>query len=211
AGLKGELGDLLFHVVFYSRLAEEEGHFDLDDVMASVNEKLVRRHPHVFADATVASAEEQTEAWERLKAGERAASGQADRSILNGIGALPGFVKAEKLQRRCARVGFDWPDISGAVEKIEEEAEEVKEVLAAGGDSARLEDELGDLLFACVNLARHARIDPETALRHANRKFERRFRAVEAEFASKGRNLEEASLDEMEGAWNRAKTAARET
>lgn len=201
SGLKGELGDLLFHIVFYSHMAEESGHFDLDGVFQSVNDKLIRRHPHVFAGASVGDAEEQTLAWEKLKAQERAESGSKDDSVLDGIGALPGFVKAEKLQRRCARVGFDWTEISDVVAKIDEETEEIREVIAEGGDRDRLQDEIGDLLFACVNLARHANVDPETALRQANRKFESRFRSVERRFRDRGQNLADASLDAMEQEW----------
>ncbi|MGB0722261.1 MAG: nucleoside triphosphate pyrophosphohydrolase [Gammaproteobacteria bacterium] len=211
--LRDELGDLLFHIVFYARMAEEAGLWRFPDVVEAVAEKLVRRHPHVFADAEVADAEEQTRAWERHKAVERLE--RADRegrapSALDGIGALPGLLKAGKLQRRAARVGFDWSEIAPVADKVEEELNEVREELGRIGEArshAALEHELGDLLFACVNLCRHADVDPETALRGANGRFERRFRHLEDAIISSGASLEETPQAEMERLWEAAKLA----
>ncbi|MCW9024423.1 MAG: nucleoside triphosphate pyrophosphohydrolase [Gammaproteobacteria bacterium] len=211
-----ELGDLLFQIVFYAQIAEENDDFDFDTVCNKISDKLIRRHPHVFADASVNSSAEQTEAWEKQKAKERAEkvgqSGQSGKSdnnevvgVLSGVStALPALTRSMKLQRRAARVGFDWPDISGVMEKFREELEEVEEELAAGGNPKRMEHEIGDVLFAAVNLARHADIDPETALRMANRRFESRFSHVENQMAAQG-GFSEATLDEMEAAWQQAK------
>ncbi|SCZ51722.1 nucleoside triphosphate pyrophosphohydrolase [Thiohalomonas denitrificans] len=204
--LREELGDLLFQVVFHARIAEEGGHFGFPDVVETVVEKMVRRHPHVFGDEEVEDAEAQTIAWEAQKARERSArAGSRTQSVLDGVAvALPALTRAEKLQKRAARIGFDWPDAHGALEKVREETEEVVEQLEQH-DSSALQDELGDLLFACVNLARLARVDPETALRGANSKFERRFRAMEATLERAGRSLDEASLQEMNVEWERVK------
>ena len=196
AALKDELGDLLLQVVFHSRIAEEAGLFAFDDVAAGVAGKLIRRHPHVFGDAPRDSGHAQ---WEVIKAEERAKSD--DQSALAGVAlALPALMRAEKLQKRASRVGFDWPDASGPRAKI---VEELAEVEAAADQDAR-EDEIGDLLFAVVNLARHMKIDPEIALRRANGKFERRFRQVEdlAQQPLAGQPIE--ALDAL---WNRAKAA----
>ncbi|CAM3238102.1 Nucleoside triphosphate pyrophosphohydrolase [Sphingomonas antarctica] len=196
AALKDELGDLLLQVVFHSRIAEEAGLFAFDDVAAGVADKLIRRHPHVFGDAPRDTGHAQ---WEVIKAAERAKSD--DQSALAGVAlALPALMRAEKLQKRASRVGFDWPDASGPRAKV---IEELAEVEAAIDQDAR-EDEIGDLLFAVVNLARHMKIDPEIALRRANGKFERRFRQVEhlAEQPLAGQPIE--ALDAL---WNRAKAA----
>ena len=186
--LKDELGDLALQVVFHARMAEELGTFDLADVLTAIADKMERRHPHVFGDGP-------TPGWEAVKAAERA--GQEDPSALAGVAkALPALLRAEKLQKRAARTGFDWPDASGAREKI---LEELDEIAIAPADA--LEEEVGDLLFAVVNFARHLKIDPEAALRKANTKFERRFRAMEEmdpDFVSR-------ALDEKEELWRRAK------
>ncbi|HWI29435.1 MAG TPA: nucleoside triphosphate pyrophosphohydrolase [Stellaceae bacterium] len=212
AALKDELGDLLFQVVFHARMAEEAGLFAFDDVAAAIAEKMVRRHPHVFGDAVIADAAAQTTAWEEQKAAERRAKATASgesASALDGVGtALPALTRAEKLQRRAARVGFDWPTATPVLDKIAEELGELREAMA-GGDSERIGDEIGDLLFAVVNLARHAATDPEQALRAACRKFERRFRRVETLLAESGRSVETADLDEMEAEWRRAKVEER--
>ena len=190
ADLKDELGDLLLQVVFHSRIAEEAGAFTLDDVVASISEKMERRHPHIFGDAA------QSPGWEELKAAER--SGKSDASALAGVAAgLPALMRAVKLQKRAARVGFDWPDADGSRAKLHEE---IKEVDAATGDE--IEDEIGDLLFAAVNWARHLGVDPETALRRGNAKFERRFRAMEA---IAGETFPALSLDAKEALWQRVK------
>lgn len=215
--LKDELGDLLFQSVFHARMAEEAGHFAFADVVGAVCEKMVRRHPHVFGGAVVEDAAAQTKAWEDIKAAERAAAmtgGTAEErpvSALDGVPpGLPAMKQAEKLQKRAARVGFDWTETKDVLGKIQEELGEVAEEFQGDNtDKSRLTDELGDLLFACVNLARKANIDPGTALRGTNLKFERRFRRVEALLAAEGRTPEQASLEDMETLWVRAKTEER--
>ena len=187
--LEDELGDLQLQVVFHAQMAEELGHFTLDDVIGRICDKLERRHPHIFGDAA------KSPGWDSIKAAER--KHRADDSALAGVAsALPALDRAAKLQRRAARAGFDWPDASGPRAKIDEELAE----LDCETDMKRREDELGDLLFAVVNLARHLNIDPEEALRQANRKFERRFRAIE-----KAPGFEAMNLDEMEALWKSAK------
>ncbi len=204
--LRGELGDLLFQVVFHARLAEEEGEVDFFDVVAAINEKMWRRHPHVFGDAVISSVEQQSQAWERHKELERKVDDSSGVGHLDGIAtALPAMMRAEKLQRRAAGVGFDWPDISGVFAKIREELDEVTVELEQAAPLERVQDEIGDLLFACVNLARHAGVDAESALRGTNSKFERRFRSIEQALVATGRTLEQSSLEEMEALWVRAK------
>ena len=194
ADLKDELGDLLLQVVFHSRMAEETGAFAIQDVIAAISDKMVRRHPHVFGDDPRESGHAQ---WEIIKAAERGA--REDKSALAGVAlGLPALMRAEKLQKRAARTGFDWPDPSGARAKIDEELIEIER---ADNADAR-EDELGDLLFATVNWARHLGVDPEVALRRANAKFEARFRAMEAEAGDAFAGL---SLDDKEALWIRAK------
>ncbi len=207
--LPDELGDLLFQVVFHARMAEEQGLFDFGDVVAAVTAKMIRRHPHVFGGAALPEdALGQKLAWEALKAEERAAKAQTAKvaaSILDDVPkALPALLRAEKLQRRASSVGFDWDDARKVVEKI---AEEAREVVDAGLDQAKREEEIGDLLFVMANLARHLKVDPEAALRAANAKFTRRFHFIEAELAAAGRDPKAASLDEMEALWLQAKKA----
>ncbi len=208
AGLRDELGDLLFQVVFHARMAEEGGHFGFDDVAAAIAGKMERRHPHVFGEARVATAQEQTLAWEAHKAAERRARDPSGRpSHLDGVSlALPALVRALKLQKRAARVGFDWPDVDGVLAKLEEEATELRAARAAGEPEDRVEAELGDLLFTCVNLARHLGLDPETALRHANGRFEARFRRLESLL---GGHPEQASASQLDSAWEQAKAEER--
>ena len=201
AALKDELGDLLFQVVFHARMAEEAGLFAFDDVAEAVSEKMVRRHPHVFGDVEIADAAAQTEAWEAHKAKERAVAGAA-ASVLDGVAhALPALLRAAKISRRAARIGFDWPDAEGVFAKIREEIAEI-EVEIATSDAERLEDEVGDLLFAAANLARKLEVEPETALRRATAKFERRFRRVEKLAAERdiGRDI-----DALEALWQQVK------
>ena len=210
AALKDELGDLLLQVVFHARMAEEDGQFDFDAVAKTISDKMIRRHPHVFGGERVDSAAAQSVSWEAVKAAERAEKA-ADRgraaSVLDGVAlGLPGLTRAVKLQKRAARVGFDWPEATQVLDKIDEELSEIKEEIASGGGHERLEDEVGDLLFVLANLARHLGVDPEAALRHTNAKFERRFHRVEQSFAE---GLESVSLDEMEEAWQRAKRRER--
>ena len=204
ADLRDELGDLLFQVVFHARMAEEAGEFSFADVVQAIVEKMLRRHPHVFADEEVADAEAQTRAWEEHKAKERHAKGQ-HHSLLDGVTlGLPALSRAQKLQKRAARAGFDWPEVGGVLDKIAEELDEVRAEIAAG-DQAALQGEIGDLLFACVNLARYAGVDPETALRGTNEKFERRFRYIEEALRGQGRELDKCTLEEMDALWNEAK------
>ena len=202
--LKDELGDFLFQVVFHARMAEERGLFNFGDVVAAITGKMVRRHPHVFADrAGIDSAEKQTVAWEEHKKKERAEAGDG---VLDDVPrALPALLRAVKLQKRASSVGFDWDSAPKVVEKIAEEAQEIVEAQAEGASHEKLEEEIGDLLFAAANLARHLKVDPETALRTANAKFIRRFRMIEAELAKRGKVPAEASLDEMEAIWQDAK------
>lgn len=216
--LRDELGDLLLQVVFHARMAEEQGAFDFAGVVDAIVDKMVRRHPHVFAGADrEADAEAQLREWEALKRGEREAAGDGDASALAGIArGLPEWQRAIKLQKRAATVGFDWPGPGPVVAKLHEEIDEARaEFAAVAADPAdaaaqdRLEDEIGDLLFVCANLARHARVDPGTALRRANAKFERRFRAMEALAAADGVHLKDLPLDAQEAYWVRAKIAER--
>lgn len=215
--LKDELGDLLLQVVFHARMAQEQGAFGFDDVVAAISDKMVRRHPHVFAGASVEDAEAQTVAWEEQKRRERAAAGEADTSALAGIArGLPEWQRAVKLQKRAASVGFDWPDVAPVIAKLHEEIDEVRAefaaVAAAPDDAAardRLEDEIGDLLFVAANLARHGKVDVGAALRRANLKFERRFRAMETLAAADGTSLASLSLDAQDGYWDRAKREER--
>jgi MazG family protein len=204
--LKAELGDLLFQVVFYAQMAKEEGRFDFDAVAHSAGDKMERRHPHVFGNARVESAAAQTVAWEAQKATERATAAGGRASVLDDVArALPALTRAEKLQKRAARVGFDWPELSQVIAKIEEELGELRHEIDANGPPERLLDEVGDLLFACANLARKLAVDPETALRSTNAKFERRFRRIEDWLAEDGKSPDQSTLDEMDGLWNRAK------
>lgn len=217
-GLRGELGDLLLQVVFHAQMAREAGHFAFDDVARAIADKMERRHPHVFGDADRGDADTVRASWEEIKRAERAADGETDRSALAGIArGLPEWQKAVKLQDRAARVGFDWPGPGPVMAKLEEELDEVRAefaALAAAPDDAgardRLEDELGDLLFVAANLARHARVDVGAALRRANRKFEQRFRTMEALAASEGTTLSEHPLEVQDAYWNRAKQAGRD-
>ncbi len=208
--LRDELGDLLFQVVFYAQMAQEQGDFDFEAVASGIADKMIRRHPHVFGDVSVETAEEMTRRWEDQKAAERAdkaaADGRADSSILDGvIPGLPALTRALKLQKRAARVGFDWTEPKEILDKIEEEIGELRAELAENGTPARIEDELGDLSFALVNLARRLDVDPESALRGTNAKFDRRFRRIEGWLAEQGRSTDQAGLDELEALWQRAK------
>ena len=211
--LKDELGDLLFQVVFYAQMAREDGLFDFEIIAEGVAEKMVRRHPHVFGDVSVADAEAQTDAWEAHKAAERTAKAEAEGravSVLDGVTtALPALTRAAKLQARAARVGFDWPVVAAVIDKIDEEIGELRVEFDAGADRDRVMDEIGDLLFACVNLARHAGLDPESALRQGNAKFERRFRRIEEMLSEDGRNPEQSSLEEMDRLWDAVKAEER--
>lgn len=213
-GLKEELGDLLLQVVFHARMAGEQEAFNFADVVEAISEKLIRRHPHVFGSARIDTSAAQTAAWEEHKAAERAAKAAAADSnapaggALHGIAiALPALTRAVKLQARAARVGFDWPDAASALPKIAEEAGELASEMATGASRDRIEDELGDLLFACANVARKLEIDPEAALRRASAKFERRFVNIEALLAADGRTPDGVDLAEFERLWVETKAA----
>ena len=217
AAFRDELGDLLLQVVFHAQMAREDGSFDFDAVASGIADKMIRRHPHVFDDdesEARESAPAQTRAWEAQKAAEREASATAAGrrpSALDGVAlALPALLRAEKLQKRAARVGFDWPTPGPVFDKVVEEVAELRE--AASGTEASesaVAGELGDLLFACVNLARHLGVDPEGALRGANAKFTRRFQHIEAALAASGRRADEVDLDELDRLWEEAKRAER--
>jgi tetrapyrrole methylase family protein/MazG family protein/ATP diphosphatase len=205
--LKQELGDLLFQVVFHARMAEEEGAFGFAAVAEAITEKMRRRHPHVFGDAAARTAAEQTEAWEELKAAERALKGAT--SLLDDVPVgLPGLTRAVKLQKRAARIGFDWKNPRDVLDKIAEETEELVHAIE-GGEKDRIEDEFGDLLFVVANLSRHLDVDPEAALRRANEKFRRRFTHIERRHAETGIEPGAASLETMEGWWTEAKALER--
>lgn len=216
--LKDELGDLLFQVVFYAQMASERGQFDFNDIATGIADKMERRHPHVFADTEIASVEAQNLAWEAHKASERAAKGAGNdggshdgggerpASLLDGVAlALPALMRAKKLQARAARGGFDWPDAAMVIDKIAEEIGEIEEEIAAGGSEQAMREEVGDLLFACVNLARKLGIEPETALVAANAKFTRRFHRIEALLADLGKTPGDSTLAEMDALWDRVK------
>jgi MazG family protein len=207
--LKEELGDLLFQVVFHARVAEEQGAFDFNDVVQGLSDKMEARHPHVFGTHAIETAEQQTQNWEVMKAKERAAKLADDPSLLADIPlALPALMRAEKLTKRAARVGFDWPSLNEVFEKLTEEIGEAQEAIAEG-DQAHIAEEIGDVLFVLANLARKAKVDPEVALRSANAKFERRFRWIEEALQRDGKSPETSSLEEMDGLWNRAKRHER--
>lgn len=203
--LKEELGDLLMQVVFLSQLAQEEGAFTLDDVIDGITDKIIRRHPHVFGEIKAENSDEVLKNWENIKQQERYQKEQF--SILDNVPiALPSLLRAAKLQKRCAKVGFDWSELEPTIQKVEEELQEVRdEVSKQPQNPQAIEEEIGDLLFASVNVARHLKLNPEEALRKANLKFERRFRQVEQSILASGRQLEQVSLAEMDLIWDQVK------
>lgn len=204
ASLKDELGDLLFQTVFHAQMAREKDLFDFDDVAAAISDKMERRHPHVFGEAAFRTADEQTDAWEEQKATERGAKGET--SLLADVPfGLPGLSRAVKLQKRAARVGFDWTDAGDVLAKITEETKELADAVEEG-DPDDIEDEFGDLLFVLANLSRHLKVDPEAALRRANEKFTRRFQYIEKSLNNTGRDIAKTNLDDMEALWNEAKS-----
>ncbi|MBK9214449.1 MAG: nucleoside triphosphate pyrophosphohydrolase [Chloracidobacterium sp.] len=209
--LKEELGDLLLQVIFHSTIGAERGDFNIDQVCAGVTQKLILRHPHVFGDKQLARAQDVLDNWDQLKADERVASGKAEKpkeSILDAVPVhFPGLLEGLKLTKKAAKVGFDWPDNEPIFAKLDEETGELRKAIDSGDKEAAAE-EIGDLLFVIVNLARHLDIEPETALKRTNRKFRSRFKFVEQEIKRQNRTLEDASLEEMDQLWNQAKTAA---
>lgn len=207
--LEGELGDLLFQVVFYAQLGQEEQLFDFESIARVMSEKLIRRHPHVFSDKKLETDDEIKKNWEQQKQQERVSKNHANTSLLDDLPtSFPALSLAQKMQKRVGRHGFDWPDLDGVVEKLEEEIAELKQAIASN-NQADIEDELGDVLFSCVNLSRHLKCDPETALRKSCRKFEGRFRHLERIIEQESLTVNTASLEELEAAWKRAKLAAR--
>jgi MazG family protein len=208
--LKEELGDLLLQVVFHSTIGKERGEFTIDDVSRGVTQKLVLRHPHVFGDADLEGAQDVLDNWDQLKADERAASGKPEKardSILDDVPVhFPGLLEALKVTKKAAKVGFDWENADQIFDKITEETQELREAVGTG-NSKDIEGEIGDLLFAVVNLARHLDVEPETALKRTNRKFRARFKYIEDKLKTNGRSFEDASLDEMDALWNEAKTS----
>jgi nucleoside triphosphate diphosphatase len=209
SGLKEELGDLLFQVVFHARMAEEAGAFTFADVVAAIVTKMIKRHPHVFGDVAARTSEDQTRHWEAQKAEERAAKASDGRaSQLDGVAtALPALLRAQKIGARAARVGFDWTDATGPKAKLLEELAEL-DAAQESGDAKAIEEEFGDLLFAATSLSRHLRIDSETALRRATAKFEGRFRALEALADARGIDLAASSADALDTLWNEVKRSA---
>ena len=205
--LKEELGDLLFQIVFYAQISKEKGGYDFEDIAEAITNKMVKRHPHVFKkNSSSRSLKDQTKAWEKQKAFERS-NNPDENGVLDGVApALPALIRAQKLQKRAARVGFDWPNIEPVIEKVREEIDEVTDALNSKSNNDHIAEEIGDLLFSCVNLARHSEIDAEQALMAANDKFQQRFQFIELQLNDSGKNVEECSLEELEELWNEAKS-----
>lgn len=203
--LRDELGDLLFQVVFHAQMASEQGAFAFDDVVNAICDKMERRHPHVFGDASIEDAKAQTIAWEEQKRGEREARG--DSVLANVPLALPALTRADKLGKRAAQVGFEWQDASGALDKLDEELKELRDEVRSGAGEKQIENELGDVLFCVVNVCRYLHVDPEVALRGANVKFERRFRYIEERLKERRKTPAQSSLQEMDELWNEGKKA----
>ena len=208
--VREELGDLLFQVIFYSQLGKEQGLFDFDDVVSGINEKLIRRHPHVFGESEFADDAAIKANWEAEKAKERAAKGEDNSLLANIPNALPALLRADKIQKRCAKHGFDWDTVGPVVEKVREEIDEVMdEVIQVSPDQGKIEEEVGDLLFAVVNLSRHLNVKPESALQRANKKFERRFREVEKSVLEQGKRIDDCSLEMLDSEWEKVKRQER--
>ncbi|KZN37528.1 nucleoside triphosphate pyrophosphohydrolase [Pseudoalteromonas luteoviolacea] len=208
-GLKDELGDLLFQVIFYAQLGKEQGLFDFDSIVAGLNEKLIRRHPHVFEQQQSLSEQELDEQWQAIKQAERKDEDKDMQFGADIVASLPALTRAKKIQKRAASLGFDWPSYHGALDKVEEEVLEVKEALNENPYSEHSAEELGDLLFATVNVVRHTKRDPEQLLRQASSKFTARFVQIESVLARKNITLEEATLEQMDAAWEHIKTQSK--
>jgi len=207
--LAEELGDLMLQPVFFAQMAAEAGHFRIEDCLAAINQKLIRRHPHIFGQAVAETAEDVKRNWDQIKASEKAAKGHAQGALLDGVSrALPALAEAQQIAAKAAAKGFDWPGIDPVFEKLQEELAELDEA-RQGGQAAEIEDEFGDILFVMVNLARFLKVDPEQALRKSNAKFRRRFGYVEARLGEMGRPWEESNIDEMELLWQEAKIALK--
>lgn len=211
AGLKDELGDLLFHIIFYSEMADEDKHFNFHDVVRQVNQKLERRHPHVFSDHPAENIEEVKELWEKIKQQERddkaSHQEQSEKMLLADIGKhMPAIQRAAKLQKRAASVGFDWTDSADILDKLDEELKELREAVLETNNIDDIAEELGDFMFCCINLARHFRIDSEVSLRNTNDKFVKRFNYIEEILRKQKKSLKEATLEEMDILWDEAKT-----
>jgi len=210
AELAGELGDLLLQVVFHANIAEERGAFRLKQIIERVSEKMVRRHPHVFGDDSASTSGEVLRSWEAIKAKEREARGKDDESMLDSVHkGLPAVMEAFQMTTKVSRVGFDWKEADGALVKLDEEALELREAIAAKTDPAKVAEEVGDLLFAAVNVARLTGVDPESALKSSNRKFRRRFRHIEDRLRAEGRQPADSTLEEMDRLWDEAKARER--
>ncbi len=208
--LKDELGDLLLQVVYHARMAEEQGRFAFADVVEAITTKMIRRHPHVFADTSLRESFQTSGTWERIKAEEKAARGTGEASLLDEVPvALPALSRAVKLQSRAARVGFDWPSLAPVLAKAEEELNELKVAIGDKGSEDKIREEFGDLLFVMANVARHLGVDPEAALREANAKFVRRFAHIEAALRAEGRSPAQSTLQEMDQLWDEAKASER--
>jgi len=212
AELAGELGDLLLQVVFHAQIATDDGRFDVGEVIARVHDKMVRRHPHVFGDETARTSGEVLRNWEAIKEAEQRSAGaeKPPASMLEAVSpSLPAVLEAYQMATKASRVGFDWPDPPAVLAKLDEELGELRSALAADGDRRAVEEEMGDLLFAAVNVARLLNVDPESALKAANRKFRRRFAHVEGRLRERGKRPADSSLDEMESLWTEAKERER--
>jgi len=210
--LKDELGDLLLQIVYYTQMAKEQNLFDFEDIAKNISDKLVRRHPHVFDRENFQTSESKNaSSWEKIKQEERSEKmGAATNSLLNDIpNALPQLIRAKKIQKRVASVGFDWPKVNAVVDKVHEELAELQEVINTDNDQVALEEELGDLLFSVVNLSRHINVNAEDALRKGNKKFIKRFKSVEESAQNNGKQVADCSLEELEKYWQRAKKAEK--
>lgn len=209
--LRSELGDLLLQVVFHAQIASEHGHFTFEDVSGAISDKLIRRHPHVFADAVFANDAERHQAWEQAKADERQEKSKSANqiSVLDGVPAsLPALLECEKIQNRAANFGFDWTSVEPVFDKVQEELDEVKEAWLSG-NQAHIEEEIGDLLLVAVNLARHLKVNPELALKNSTKKFSKRFQYIEQQVAASGRDLRNCHLSELDAYWDEAKLALK--